>query len=199
MGDRQGKQTEERGTPVIKFQQAVKPESGKSNYHATPEKVQAGTVQNTTGSIMSRIPFEAYRGKDPYIFASYAHADSSKVFPILSEFHHTGFPVWYDEGIDPGNEWPEEIANALDKCSLFIVFISASSAVSVNVRNEINLALKRNKTFIAIWLEDAELTPGLELQIGSKQAIMRFRMNTEDFNRKCLQSFGASGIKKTAL
>jgi hypothetical protein len=30
----------------------------------------------------TRIPFEAYKGTDPYIFVSYAHKDSDKVFPI---------------------------------------------------------------------------------------------------------------------
>jgi hypothetical protein len=66
----------------------------------------------------------------------------------------------------------------------------------VNVRNEINLALSENKPFIAIWLEDAVLSPGIKLQIGSKQGIMRFRMDPENFYRKCFQSFGSSGIKK---
>ncbi|MHC6202863.1 leucine-rich repeat protein [Breznakiellaceae bacterium SP9] len=143
----------------------------------------------------TRIPFEAYKGSDPYIFVSYVHKDSDKVFSIISEFHKNGFHVWYDEGIDPGNEWPEEIANALDKCSLFIVFISESSAASKNVRNEINMALSENKPFIAIWLEDAVITPGLKLQISSTQGIMRFRMEPEDFYRKCLKSFEAFGIK----
>jgi tetratricopeptide (TPR) repeat protein len=140
---------------------------------------------------------EAYKGTDPYIFVSYAHKDSDKVFPIISEFHKAGFLIWYDEGIDPGNEWPEEIGNVLDKCSLFIVFISDASAASVNVRNEINFVLKEDKHFIAIWLEEAKLTPGLKLQIGSKQAIMHFRMEPENFYRKCQQSFEAFGIKRT--
>jgi tetratricopeptide (TPR) repeat protein len=144
----------------------------------------------------TRIPFEAYRGTDPYIFVSYAHKDSDQVFPIIAEFHQAGFPVWYDEGIDPGNEWPEEIAKALLNCSLFIVFISASAAESRNVVREINYALSKNKPFIHIWLEDATLNPGLEMQISSNQGIMRFRMERENFDRKCQQSFEAFGIKK---
>jgi tetratricopeptide (TPR) repeat protein len=137
---------------------------------------------------MANIPFNAYKGTEPYIFISYGHKDSDRVFPVITEFHTKGYPVWYDEGIDPGNEWPEEIANALAACSLFVVFISPSSVESENVRNEINLALKKKKPFIAIYLEDTELTPGMELQIGSKQAIMQFRMEPEDFYYKCFQS-----------
>jgi hypothetical protein len=143
----------------------------------------------------TRIPFEAYRGTGPYIFVSYAHKDSGQVFPIIAEFHQAGFPVWYDEGIDPGNEWPEEIAKALLNCSLFIVFISSSAAESKNVVREINYALTKNKPFIHIWLEDTTLNPGLEMQISSNQGIMRFRMEPENFSRKCQQSFEAFGIK----
>jgi hypothetical protein len=152
----------------------------------------------------TRIPFEAYKGTDPYIFVSYAHKDSDKVFPIIAEFHKAGFPIWYDEGIDPGNEWTDDIAKALQKCSLFIVFISASAVKSDNVRREINYALSKNKPFIHIWLEDASaiLTqqyPGLEMQINSTQGIMRFRMEPENFYRKCLQSFDAFGIKRAKM
>jgi TPR repeat protein len=149
-----------------------------------------------------KIPFAAYKkGQDPYIFVSYAHKDSDTVFPIIAELHKAGFPLWYDEGIDPGNEWPEEIATALLKCSLFIVFISSCAAESDNVREEINYALSIKKPFIHIWLEDASAIlrqqyPGLEMKISNKQGIMRFRMEPENFYRKCGQSFEAFGIKR---
>jgi WD40 repeat protein len=146
-----------------------------------------------------RISFEAYKGTDPYIFVSYSHKDSDKVFPIISEFHKAGFPIWYDEGIDPGNEWPEEIANALLNCSLFIVFISSSAAASKNVVREINYALSKDKPFIHIWLEDTTLNPGLDMQINTNQGIKRFNMEPENFYRKCQQSFEAFKIKRTQV
>jgi len=145
----------------------------------------------------TRIPFEAYKGEEPFIFVSYAHKDSDKVFPIISEFHKAGFPIWYDEGIDPGNEWPTEIANALLNCSLFIVFISSFSKESKNVVREINYALSKDKPFIHIWLEETTLNPGLDMQISTNQGIMLFRMEQENFYRKCRQTFEAFKIKKT--
>ena len=69
-------------------------------------------------------PFEAYTGDKPYLFISYAHKDAKIVYPLITAWHTAGYRVWYDEGIDPGNEWPEEIAKALSLCSYFIVFIS---------------------------------------------------------------------------
>jgi hypothetical protein len=63
------------------------------------------------------IPFEAYKGSDPYIFVSYAHRDAEIVYPELKTLQDHGYRVWYDEGIDPGNEWPREIASAIKQCA----------------------------------------------------------------------------------
>lgn len=138
---------------------------------------------------VSGIPFSAYRGEEPYMFISYAHVDSPMVYPIISEFNDMGYNVWYDEGIEPGIEWPEEIANALDHCSLFVVFITPESAGSLNVRNEINFALSKKLPFIAIYVKETTLTPGLQLQMGSKQAILKYNMDDESFRRKYEYSF----------
>lgn len=139
---------------------------------------------------VSGIPFPAYKGKEPYIFISYAHVDSALVYPIISEFYGSGYNVWYDEGIEPGIEWPEEIANALDRCSLFVVFVSPAATSSPNVRNEINFALtKKDLPFIAIHLTATTLTPGLQLQMGTKQAILKYNLDEDSFRRKYTYSF----------
>jgi len=135
------------------------------------------------------IPFAAYKGAEKYLFVSYAHRDSAAVYPMLLKFTQQGYQVWYDEGIEPGIEWPEEIANALDKSSLFVVFITPNSVNSENVRNEINFALAKKLPFIAIHLSPSTLTPGLQLQIGSKQAILRYQMDEDSFTRKYRYSF----------
>ena len=62
---------------------------------------------------VGRLPYPAYRGNEPYVFVSYAHKDKDIVFPEIKRFNDAGFHVWYDEGISPGNEWSDEIAEAL--------------------------------------------------------------------------------------
>ena len=142
------------------------------------------------------IPFHAYKGDMPYIFVSYAHLDSDLVFPIIQKIHGEGYPIWYDEGIDPGNEWPVEIEQALKSCYLFLVFISPNSVKSINVRNEINLALGRKLRFLAIHLDETELIEGLELQMGSRQAIMKYRMADESFYYKCFTTLAQMDFAK---
>lgn len=145
----------------------------------------------------SNLPFAAYKGDELYMFISYSHKDSATVYPIIRQFHEQEYNVWYDEGIEPGIEWPEEIANALNSSSLFVVFISPNSVSSENVRNEINFALAKKLPFIAIYLCETTLTPGLQLQIGSKQDIRKYLLDEDTFRRKYLYSF-ESIFKKQA-
>ncbi|MBR5015554.1 MAG: toll/interleukin-1 receptor domain-containing protein, partial [Clostridia bacterium] len=103
---------------------------------------------------IGRLPYPAYRGTEPYIFISYAHDDKDIVFPEIKRFNEAGFHVWYDEGISPGNEWTDEIANALEKCAVFVVMITPVSALRKNVLNEVNFALDEDKPFLAIHLKE---------------------------------------------
>ena len=77
---------------------------------------------------VGRLPYPAYRGKEPYIFVSYAHRDSPRVFEEIKRFNDAGFHVWYDEGIAPGNEWSDAIAEALSDCAVFVVMLTPTSA-----------------------------------------------------------------------
>ncbi len=122
------------------------------------------------------------------------------MFSELRALHENGLRIWYDEGIDPGNEWPDDIAKALHRASVFLVFVSRSAVESRNVRNEINFALNREKPFLAVYLEDTQLPPGLELRMGDIQAIMKWRMTQEHYSKKITSSFPATvvdGLRKT--
>ncbi len=139
-----------------------------------------------------RAPVSAYTGSAPYIFVSYAHADADSVFPDLGFLHSQGFRLWYDEGIDPGNEWPDEVARALEGASQFLVFISPSAIASSNVRNEINFALDSHKPFLAVHLVETQLSPGLKLRMGDIQALLRYRMGAESYRAKLVRALPAS-------
>ena len=116
-----------------------------------------------------------YEGPDPYIFVSYAHLDYERIDPILQELKARGYRFWYDEGIDPGTEWPESIARHLESSSVCLSFISPYSAASKNCRREINFALSRNIPLLTIFLEDTKISPGLEMQISTYQSIMGYK------------------------
>ena len=114
---------------------------------------------------------KAYEGKENFIFVSYAHKDSDRVIPIIEKLSERGFRVWYDSGIEVGSEWPEYIQDRINNCSRMLVFMSPLSIESKNCRNEINLALKKNKEMLIVYLEPTELIKGMDLQLNSVQAV----------------------------
>ena len=132
---------------------------------------------------MAELPVKPYEGFKPYIFISYSHRDSDRVFPILKHLASKGYRLWYDEGIDPGSEWPEAIASHLAKCYICIAFISRNSLDSQNCRREINFALNPQKKlrFLSVMLEDAEMTPGMELQLSTYQSILKYTHPSDEY------------------
>ncbi len=145
---------------------------------------------------VGRLPYPAYRGKEPYVFISYARLDSERVLAEIRRFNEAGFNVWYDEGIAPGGEWSDEIAAALLNCSVFVVFLTPTSAPRENVLNEIDFALNEQKPFLAIYLDETTLTPGLKLRISRKQAILKYLMTDEEYEYKYIEAFTRFGLKR---
>ena len=154
------------------------------------EKVQTKLVPG-----VGRLPYPAYRGKGPYVFVSYAHSDHAKVFAEIKRFNEAGYNVWYDEGIAPGSEWSDEIADALSDCSVFVVMLTPVSAPRENVLNEIDYALNEGKPFLAIYLEETELPRGLKLRVSRKQAILKYNMTEEEYTFKFTEAFTRFGLK----
>ena len=145
---------------------------------------------------VGRIPYPAYRGDEPYIFISYARLDKDRVYEEIKRFNDAGYHVWYDEGITPGNEWSDAIAEALAKCAVFVVILTPTSAPREAVLNEISFALDEGKPFLAIYLEDTELPPGLRLRISRKQAILKYNMTDEEYEFKSSEAFTRFGLKR---
>jgi len=107
-----------------------------------------------------------------------------EVFWIIKKLADARFRIWYDEGIEPGNEWPEEVGKALTGCQLFLVFMSPTAMESRNVRNEINYASADNKAIMVVNLQPVELSEGMKLQIGAVQFINKHEMPENDFLEK---------------
>lgn len=129
----------------------------------------------------------AYEGKEKYIFISYAHKDSEKVFRIMSALQAEGYRIWYDDGIIPGSEWPENIAMHLNDAAMVIAMISPSSMASHNCRREINFALSKQKPFLSVILEPTEMSLGMEMQLSAQNIVMRQNYNRwEDFISKIM-------------
>ena len=116
-----------------------------------------------------------YEGTSPYVFVSYAHKDSARVLPILEALSQSGFRIWYDAGIEAGTEWPENIASHLENATVVLAFLSPFSIESKNCRQEINFALNCSRDMLSIYLDEFELTRGLEMRLGLTQSLFYYR------------------------
>ncbi len=149
--------------------------------------------------------FAPYEGKEPYIFVSYAHADSQQVMDVICDMHSRGYRIWYDEGIEVGSEWPECIAEHLRDAHLMLAFISPAYMKSDNCRREMHYALMKRIKVINIFLENTEMTPGMEMQIGNIFALMKYTMSRQVFFDKLYaapllnsEAFAAEGEAESA-
>jgi TolB-like protein len=95
-----------------------------------------------------------------------------------------GARIYYDEGIDPGREWPEELASAVENCGAFVFFITRQSIDSRVCRGELAVALQAERPVIPVQLDDTELPAALRLQIGNRQAIIRSRFTQAEYRER---------------
>ena len=122
-----------------------------------------------------------YKGRKPYIFISYAHADSERVWPILNRLAADGFRFWYDEGIDPGTEWADDIQHYLARCTYFFAFLSRSYLASDNCKDELHQARESQvKNRLLIYLDDVQLEGGMALRNSRLQAVHWHSYGTVD-------------------
>ncbi len=139
---------------------------------------------------MNQNVVRAYEGRAPYIFVSYAHKDAAQVLPVIAQLQSYGYRIWYDEGIAPGSEWPENIAVHLNNCAAVIAFLSPNSVNSSNCRREITYALSKNKPFLGIFLTETAMSPGMEMQISSQQCVMKYAYRDLSLFYEKVCSFG---------
>ncbi len=91
-------------------------------------------------------------------FISYSRADDAIARRISDGLRSANVQVWRDEDdILPGQRWDRAVESAIDECSDFVVLLSAHSAVSEIVLDEVNHALERKKRVLPVVLEPCKV------------------------------------------
>ena len=97
------------------------------------------------------------------VFISYSHEDAQYVTPIV-EIISVARPdlVFQDvKEIKKGQEWEPQLLEALDQANLVIVFWCKHSALSDNVKDEYEKAIKAKKQILPVLLDDCALNGDL--------------------------------------
>lgn len=139
-----------------------------------------------------------YEGDKPYIFFSYCHENAGQVYPIIEQMARDGYRIWYDDGLHPGDEWPERIAEMLTKeeCGLCMAALSQKFSESHNCKNELTVAVNHKKWMIPIKLEDFPMSLGMQFQLANTQYIEKYRFTSESSFFEKLYSIKPEEMKK---
>ena len=111
--------------------------------------------------------FEAYTGKEPYLFISYSHRDTAKVYPILDLLYDRKYRIWYDESCENGNDFRDELRYRIEDAEAVILFVSKHSMASPFCGMEIIVACENNKRLYPIYLDDVEVPPAFAILLAN--------------------------------
>jgi len=115
--------------------------------------------------------YRVYNGGEPYGFISYAHKDAVRVLPVIAALSRDRFRLWYDAGIEAGDNWPEVVADHLRRAGTVVFFLSRRFLHSQNCVREVHYAVDRRKPMIAVYLEPLELPSDLAMQFSTATVI----------------------------
>ncbi|MBQ7377048.1 MAG: toll/interleukin-1 receptor domain-containing protein, partial [Clostridia bacterium] len=126
------------------------------------------TVPTTEEFPLIQTKFEAYAGSEPYLFVSYSHRDTAKVYPILDALHDKKYRIWYDESCENGNDFRDELRHRIEACSAVVLFVSKSSMSSPFCGMEIIVARENGKRLYPIYLDDiTSVPPAFEILLAN--------------------------------
>nr|WP_302111433.1 toll/interleukin-1 receptor domain-containing protein [uncultured Acetatifactor sp.] len=139
--------------------------------------------------MMTDSNIQPYRGDEPYAFISYAHRNKAEVLTIIGRMQAEGCRIWYDEGIDPGTEWAEHIAQQLIGCDYFIAFLSPEYLASANCLDELSFARDRKKECLLVYLNNVTIPDGIHMRANRLQAVRKYAYRQEEsFYRQLFQA-----------
>src|SRR5580700_3346649 len=108
----------------------------------------------------------------PDLFISYSRKNTQHANELAESLRQSGHAVWMDQHkIEGASNWPQEIAEAIFGCSVFIILISRHSIESVNVAREVSIASERGKPILPIDIDHIELPTSLAYPLAGLQRI----------------------------
>lgn len=134
-----------------------------------------------------------------HVFMCYSHADTEQVLDDLRFLNSRGIHTWHDSGINPGDEWVEKIGNFILSARVMIFFVSSTSVDSKYCRDEIHFATQHNIPIVPVYLDETKLTAGLELQLGSSQAVARYDLPETTYQEKLLLAVQGEYVTGTKI
>jgi hypothetical protein len=104
---------------------------------------------------------QPYEGNDPYLFVSYSRKDADAIQPILQGLAGRGVRLWWDLGLQAGEEYGARLEQLVDGSAGLVVFLSVNSTKQKKSQNwvlsETKHAAEAGKEIVPVMLEDFAL------------------------------------------
>ena len=100
--------------------------------------------------------FDAQSVPGEHIFLSYSRRDADRIKGIAWELHRMGLPIWYDDGLIPGNLWENEILENVMQSRLTVFFLTENlfKRDTTYMHDEFQFATDYKKPTLCIWLDN---------------------------------------------
>jgi hypothetical protein len=144
--------------------------------------------------IMTTVLGRAMRA--PQVMVSYSSRDRERVMQLVQALRQAGVALWIDHiGIDGAQRWSEEIVDAIEACSVLLLFISRSSMESVNIPKEVALAWESGKEFLPVALEEAKVPKSMQYQLAGIQYVKLYEGDPEVKFEAVLRALVRKGVR----
>ena len=109
-------------------------------------------------------------GRD--VFVSYASQDVAVANDVVENLERQGIRCWIaPRDVKAGAQYADAIVRAINEAKTLVLVLSRSSVGSSHVGREIERAASKHKQIIALKIDAAALTPGLEYFLSESQWI----------------------------
>lgn len=95
-----------------------------------------------------------YAGEAPFVFVSYTH-DDTIVLEDINRLTRLGYRIWYDRDIRGTEQFEAKIAEKINQCAVYLVFVSTRSLDADWVRWEFKRAARVEARILPVFLENS--------------------------------------------
>jgi GAF domain-containing protein len=139
-----------------------------------------------------------------HVFISYSRENIAEVRRITTDLLNAGMRVWIDQaGLKAGTaDWEQALRDAIEEASAILFMASPSSRRSVYVRDELAIALAKNRAIYPIWVAGDERTDCVPMGLGYVQLVDVRGSNYETGLQKLIESLTGkqpANVKLTGL
>lgn len=107
-----------------------------------------------------------------YVFISYSSKENTFVKQLTDMMDKNNMPYWKaPEMIPAGSNYAREIPQAINKCEIFLLVLSAASQESIWIEKEVDVAICYRKKVIPVKIDDEPLNDLYRFYLNNVQMI----------------------------